>query len=280
VGLAIGRGRGVFGDMGSGLMRQVRGVAGLLAMMLASPAMAGDIDLVPHRAIYSVKLGATRGGTGITDIRGAMVFELAQTCDSWTLQQRARFEMTDMDGDAVQNEVNFTSWEAVDGRAYGFSLRSLRDGELVEDARGKANLEKDGSGEAIYTSPELRAIELPVGTRFPIAHTALLIKAGLEGRLQVTVPLFLGEREDEPLMVHALITGRVDPPNGADPLRQGPAWRVHMAFHGMGDESLPVFEMIQTLHRSGLVSEVTVQYDDFSMIYSLERAEVLVRPAC
>ncbi|MSO77851.1 MAG: DUF1849 family protein [Alphaproteobacteria bacterium] len=265
--------------MGSGLMRRCRWVASVLAVaVMAGPAESGGLNLLPHRAVYSVKLGAARTGSSVTAIHGAMVFELAKTCESWTLQQRARFEMSDTDGESVRNEVNFTSWEAVDGKAYGFSLRSLRDGEIVEDVRGKARLDGDGSGEAIYSVPDLRSVELPVGTLFPITHTAALIEAGLNNRHQLTVPLFLGEREDEPMMVHAVITGRVGSANAADPLRADPAWRVHMAFHAMGDDALPALEMVQTLYPSGLVSEVTVQYEDFSMIYVLERAEPLPRP--
>ena len=252
----------------------------LAVAVTAGPAESADLNLLPHRAIYSVKLGAARTGSSVTAIRGAMVFELVKTCESWTLQQRARFEMSDTDGDTVQNEVNFTSWESADGKAYGFSLRSLRDGEIAEDVRGKARLEDDGSGEAIYSVPELRSVELPAGTQFPITHTAALIAAGLNNQRQLTVPLFLGEREDEPLMVHAVITGRVGSADPADPLRADLPWRVHMAFHATGDAALPAFEMVQTLYASGLVSEVTVQYEDFSMIYVLERAEPLPRPGC
>ncbi len=62
-------------------------VVGLVA---AAPAAAG---LVPHRAIYSVKLGSVRANAGFVDARGAAKMVLEKTCDGWIMTQEMTMDM-------------------------------------------------------------------------------------------------------------------------------------------------------------------------------------------
>src|SRR5690606_4089043 len=143
------------------------------------------------------------------------------------------------EGGGVRTEVSFSSWEGKQGDAYGFSLRTLQDGRVVEDLHGKASLERPGSGGvATYTRPEGRRLELPPGTLFPVAHTRLLIREALAGSAMVMRPGFLGQREDEPMHVNALISPREprpQPSKQSDDLLARPSWQFHLAFYGPED---------------------------------------------
>src|SRR3546814_2486437 len=134
---------------------------------LASTSTASAIERRPNRAGYSLRLTGAEVGSGVGDASGAMVFEWAESCDSWIVRQRARFDMFGPEGNAVRTEVSFSSWEQKTGDRYGFNLRTLQDGSVVEDLRGEATLERGGEGgTAVYTRPEPGRIDLPAGTLF------------------------------------------------------------------------------------------------------------------
>ena len=254
----------------------------LICWAVLATATAAAIELKPHRAVYSLRLGSAETGSGVVDARGAMVFEWAESCESWITRQRARFDVFSPEGSSVRTEVSFSSWEGKTTGRYGFNLRTLQDGKVVEELRGEAGLRADG-GEAVYSRPEQRRLELPLGTVFPVAHTRLLIQEAMAGNDQVARPVFLGQREDEPMMVNALITGhqpRPRPASERDELLAGPSWNFHLSFFGPEDDLLPSFEIHETLYDNGVVGDATVVYDEFSFAYKLERVEALPAPKC
>ena len=257
----------------------------LLLSLFVAAAPAEAIELKPHRAIYSLKLASADSGSGVTDAQGAMVFEWAESCESWTTRQRARFDVYSPEGGSVRTEVSFSSWEGKTNGSYGFNLRTLQDGRVVEDLRGEAKLEGNGGGQAVYSKPRQQRIELPPGTLFPVAHTKLLIQEAMAGGRQLLRPVFLGQREDEPMMVNAVVTQRAP---AAHPTATGdgndlldrPSWKFHLAFYGADDDLLPAFQIHEVLYDNGVVGDATVIYDEFSFAYTLERLEPLPRPKC
>lgn len=259
-------------------------------VVLAAASSASAIELRPHRAVYSLKLMNAQVGSGVIDASGAMVFEWAESCDSWIVRQRARFDMFGPEGNSVRTEVSFSSWEHKTGDRYGFNLRTLQDGNVVEDLRGEAKLDGETGGAANYTRPEIESIGLPPGTLFPAGHTRLLIQEAMAGRQRVARPILLGQREDEPMIVNAEIAARKGGPFGRDagtrealakdPLLASPSWDMALAFFGQEDDMLPSFEIRETLYKSGVVGDAQVIYDEFSLAYRLEQLEALPAPHC
>ena len=266
------------------LMRLEPLVLTLLFCLMSLAASAAAIELKPHRAIYNLRLASAETGSGVVGAQGAMVFEWAESCESWITRQKARFDVFSPEGTSVRTEVSFSSWEGKTSRRYGFNLRTQQDGKVVEDLRGEAAMDgEESGGAAVYTRPEQRRRELPPGTLFPVAHTRLLIAEAMAGRDQITRPVFLGQREDEPMAVNALITGRQPNPKVAassGELLNRPSWNFHLSFFGPEDDLLPSFEIHETLYDNGVVGDATVVYDEFSFGYTLERVEALPVPKC
>lgn len=263
-------------------MRHLPLFLSLLFCLPGLAAYAAAIELKPHRAVYSLRLAGAESGSGVIDAQGAMVFEWAESCESWVTRQKARFDVFSPEGSSVRTEVSFSSWEGKASRKYGFNLRTLQDGRIVEDLRGEAGLEgESGNGSATYSRPEERRLELPAGTLFPVEHTRLLITEAMAGKSQINRPVFLGQREDEPMNVNALITGH-QPGNEAtnNPLLSRPSWTFHLSFFGADDDLLPAFEIHERLYDNGVVGDATVVYDEFSFAYTLERVEALPPPKC
>ncbi len=263
-------------------------VAPLMTGIGSAPIVAEQapaVKIEPHRAIYTLELAGSEFGSGIADASGTMAFEWGESCDAWIIQQKALFDVFGPEGAPVRNEVTFSSWESKAGDQMGFSLRTLQDGELIEDLRGQASLDREkGGGEAVYTRPGPRKVTLPPGTVLSAAHTIMLIRTALSGETSLIAPVFLGQRDDEPMTVNGIISASpVEAPAGQDrweKLLDHPAWRMHLAFYGSGDSVSPAFEVHETLYANGVVGAATVLYDTFSFSYSLDRLELLPEPEC
>jgi hypothetical protein len=264
------------------------GAAAALLTMTGAAAGATDSALAPHRAAYSLSLGSAKLGS-VTTIEGAMTIDWQETCDGWTMTQRMRFRVFDADGDAVDNDVSFSSWEARDGLNYRFTLRTTRDGEVTEVLRGRASLDGAGKGgRAVFAEPEGEMLELPPGTIFPTEHTLLLIERAKGGEKSFARPVFDGATLDGAMEINAVIGAALpaDPPGGGPGLARdlvgGGSWRVRMAFFRLDTQrgTEPEYETSMRLFANGVGGEFLFDYAEFSIKAKLERLEALPKPRC
>jgi hypothetical protein len=266
-------------------MRFLTGLTLSAALIASSPA--GSAEIAPHRASYTLSLGGSNSSaSGVMDIDGAMYIEWQEVCDGWTINQRMRFQMTDSDGDRTDNDINFSSWEAKDGLSYQFTLRSLRDGEVDENLRGRAYLDGKGkSGKAIFAEPKGLEIDLPPGTLFPTEHTLVLIRAAEKGIQQVSRLVFDGASRDGALEVNAII-GPKAPEAAAEPriarsVGEHPSWRVRMAFFKSDDQTgEPAYETGLRLQDNGVGRDYSFEYPEFAIKSKLDLLEALPKPKC
>ncbi len=253
----------------------------LIALALAAPAAAQSV--APHRAAYSLSLGEARN-SGLTGIDGALVVEWGEVCEGWTISQRMRFHMSGGDNGDTDSDITFTSFESRDGTSYRFSLRTMRDGDVVESLRGKAALDPDKGGKAEFTEPG-ETIDLPPGTMFPTAHSLLLINLAQGGEHQVTRAVFDGATLDGALDVSAIIGDRTAPDPAvaamAATLGNRPSWRVRMAYFNPDDKTgIPSYETSMRMLDNAVASEYAFDYPEFVIRAKLERLEPLPKPNC
>lgn len=250
-------------------------------------AQAAEAKLAPHRAVYVLSLGSAKGN-GVAGVEGAMSLDWQETCDGWTMSQRMRFKLFDVDGESIDNDITFSSWEALDGLAYRFTMRTLRNGEIADELRGRATLDGRGKGgKAVFTLPENEVIELPPGTLFPTVHTLDLIDRAKAGQRTWTSPVFDGASIDGAMEVNAVISAPVsgEPVAGAGAaadLVAGTSWRVRMAFFSRDDQrgSEPEYETTLRVFENAVGTDFVFDYQEFSIKARLERLEALPRPRC
>jgi len=260
---------------------------GIAGGALSVPAEAAGVQLVPHRAVYSMKLGSLRSGSSTVDARGAMYVEWSEACDGWTVTQRVKLALTTAQGDDLETDSNYSSWEAKDGRSYRFTVRNMRDGRLAEELRGAANLAANaGAGEALFTTPVGTRFALPKAAVFPTEHTVQLIAAAQGGENHLSRVIFDGASLDGPLEVNAIIGAPIKAPAnvaadaGAE-LTSGPSWRVRLAFFPLSSQSPePDYEVGVRLFENGVADNFLLDYGDFSVAANLEKIEALPRPRC
>jgi len=258
----------------------------ILSAFIVLFALPGQAQIASHRAAYKLSL-ANAKTSGVTELEGAMYMDWHEACEGWTISQRMRFQITDEDGQPVDNDISFSSWEAKDGLNYRFTLRTTRNGEVAEELRGYAELDGKGKGgKAVFSEPEGEVIELPPGTIFPTEHSIQLIQKALAGDKIFARQVFDGATLDGALEINALITSKLAPEklgskNIAADLLKGPSWRVRMAFFKLEEQSAePEYETSMRMMDNGIGIDFIFDYKDFAIKAQLEQLEALPKPRC
>ena len=121
---------------------------------------------------------------------------------------------------------------------------------------------------------------LPAGTIFPTEHVADLIAAAQAGEQILSRQVFDGSGEDALTKATAVIgAGKRSalPSGGGEELR----WPVSIAYFAMdGDDTLPQFEIAFDLSAGGVLSNVRLDYGEFTLKADLEKLETFARPDC
>ena len=268
-------------------MDRVPLLAGVMGAAMFVAAASPAAEIASHRASYTLSLGTARSNSGIAAIEGAMFIEWQEVCDGWTISQRMKFQMIDSDGEKLENDISFSSWEGRDGQSYRFTLRSSRDGEVSETLRGRAQLDGIGkSGKASFTEPEGLELDLPVGTIFPTEHTLLLIRSAEANERQISRMVFDGATQDGALEINAIMgpTLPVRPDAGTKinpELGQRPGWRTRMAFFKADAAGgAPEYETSLILHNNVVGRDYTFEYPEFTIKSRLDLLEPLPKPRC
>lgn len=265
------------------------GAAILLAavLALAMPAEGAGIvpPVIPHRALYSMRLGKVRSGSGVIDARGAMEYEWGETCRGWTIQQRYRLRMRYAESPDVEIQSNFVTWEAKDGTRYSFNDRELRNGKVTQDIRGTARLDGPGKGGvADFTKPRPREQKLPPGVLFPSAHTMLLIRDAREGKHFVVREVFDGSADEGASEVSAVIGPKLvaDPAmQKISPLLRRPGWNLRLAFFPADSKAEePDYELGMKLLDDGVSEAMVIDYGEYAIDATLDDIEPLPKPHC
>ena len=172
---------------------------------------------------------------------------------------------------------DFATYERYDGESFNFNSRRRRDGEMYEELRGQATQTPGSQGEAVYSIPDSLTHVLPPGTLFPMAHTIGVLEAARAGKKMYFATIFDGSDEEGPAEVTAFIgkpvnaLTRVAANKAIDMhLLEVPAWQVRLAFFPLSStESDSDYEMDAVLHDNGIISDMTVDYKDFSVSQKL-----------
>src|SRR6202012_4330847 len=166
--------------------------------------------------------------------------------------------------------------------------RRARGGDLYEELRGNASLETDGAGNAKYSMPPELAFNLSRGTLFPMRHTMALLKSIKSGKKFFNAVVFDGSDDEGPVEISAVagkmvngMTGLVPSPKLDASLLSGPAWFVRMAFFPAKTPAEEAdYEMNAVIHENGVISDMRIDYKDFSVTQKLVALDHLKNAVC
>ncbi len=255
-----------------------------LAVALGSAAPAAA-ELVPHRAIYSVKLGSVRANAGVVDVRGAAKLVLEKTCDGWIMTEEITMEMGTAAGGIINQDTRVAGWESLDGTSYRFAVRNVT-GRQVEGFKGEARLGAAGKpGRATFKVPPGKTVALPEGTLFPAGYTAWLIERALAGDRQAPGTVFDGADAQGLRTVIAFIGPRVESgrhgKKGLGALVQRPGWNIRLAYYPLDSRAAaPEFEIEVLQLDNGVAPRLVLDYPQMTVIMTMEKIETIPAPRC
>lgn len=258
------------------------------ATKIASP-VKGDLALeagfVPHKALYDIKLVSTRSGAQIINISGQMFYDWKPACDAWISNHRFNLFYEYSDSPPMRITSDFSTYETFDGKTMNFTSQRKRDGNLFEELRGQAMRHDDNKGEAVYTIPKDLEFELSEGALFPMGHTLAVLSNIKQGKKFFKATIFDGSDEEGPVEINTFIGKSQDPMviEESDDLEAAllntPAWRIRLAFFPLNKPSeTSDYEMALTFHENGVIRDMIVEYDDFTLSQKLVALEKLDAP--
>lgn len=268
----------------------------LVAGTVPLPAAPADTarGLLGHRAVYELTLARRADRAEVTDVAGRLVYEFSgSVCDGFTSRFRLVTRLTDTDGRARTSDMRTTSFEDARARSFDFVNRNLVDGRTVEDTKGIARHEGEGTRVTV-AGGDGKPLDLPATVRFPTEHMVDLIEAAKAGRTVIEIDLFDGSDGGHKVYRTTVVIGREQ--TGADDTADEPAvvgradlagalrrWPVEISYFDRaktGGDALPDYQLGFLLYESGLSRRLRLDYGDFAIAGRLSSLEPITAGEC
>lgn len=275
----------MFDRTGSGTSSVQLFMAAALAAIFALPSAATS-QILPHRAIYDLKLSKTQANSEVTQASGFFEFEWEDACSGWTVLHKTRLKVSYSNGRSLDFGASHKSWESKDGKTYQFFIKRDYNGGAIEEVRGEARRgEGEQPGTARYSVPEEREITLPKGAIFPTQHSLELLTAAESEGLPLWRVVFDGSGDDGFFGISAALARSLAPGEDlgetAQEMNAEPSWRLQLAFFDIKDQTgSPEQEQALRIFANGVVDELELDYGDFVVKARLRELKPLDPPDC
>jgi hypothetical protein len=264
------------------------GVVSIPAAVAAAPPVDSAARLlVPHRAIYDLKLKDASERSGIEGMFGRMVYEFTgSACTGFTTNFRLVTKI-DTGEDARLSDQQTNTFEDLAARQFHFETKSFTDEQLDKQLSGDAS-QGDNGVKVEISGPSGKEIELPASD-FPTDHMLEVIRNAKSGKNVFEARVFDGsENGDQSLMTTTVIGKPQAPANDdvdadkAGEFAKTSFWPVTIAYFSdtaAGDPT-PVYNMSFKLYENGITRDLTMDYGDFVLSGSLTKLELLEKQDC
>ena len=270
------------------------GRAAIFAAGLAAgapvPALAGvegAAGLLPHRAVYDLKLKDASERSGIEGLNGRMVYEFTgSVCTGFTTNFRFVTRINTGE-DTRLTDQQTTTFEDTEKGEFRFETKSFTDEQLEKEVSGAAT-EADAKVKVAIELPDPKEVELTASV-FPTEHMLEVIRNAREGNRFFETRIFDGSENGDQSMITNTVIGPKQQPETGDPdaARAGEFanvayWPVSIAYFsdGASGDTTPVYTMAFKLYDNGITRDLTMDYGDFVLSGSLSRLDVLDKPEC
>ncbi len=250
----------------------------LIVALLLAGGMACAADMVSYRATYEYEPQPAAGGQRLLVMGGTQRQEVRRTCSGWVTNVQAEIRR----GDGMTTNSRSSALEALDGTTLRFSRQEWVNGQLTENREGSAELSAPGGGgQATFTRPQARQIDLPAGTLFSQAHTRRQIEQGRDGLRLFDAQVFSGETNGPKRLNSVLLSAQEPRPEGRfpvlSPLR---SWRIIETTFTSDTETTPAFEASARLWENGVVGDIEIRFGEQTLWRRLITLELLPDEGC
>jgi len=271
----------------------------LFCLAPLSPARAQGapslpVVLVPHRAIYDLSLGQTRGDSQIASVSGRIVYDFSgNACQGYSLDFRQVSELDTGEGKVSTSDLRSTTWEGADAKTFKFTSENYVDENLVDTVDGHA--EHNATKTAVdLDKPQHMSLDLDPGVVFPTEHMIRAIEAARAGKSILNFPVYDGSDTGDKVFNTLTVIGRKIAPNehnhddaaAADAkLASVPRWPVTISYFERdksenSGEQTPAYSIGFELYENGISRALTLDYNDFVVTGKLTSLDIKDSKPC
>ena len=275
------------------LVALVCGFTAATLQVLAVPSAHARV-LAPHRAIYEITLDRSRGGSGVSDMAGRMVYELTGSeCEGYTQSMRFITRMTNQEGVVSLTDMRSSSSEDANAKNFRFSSSQYKDSKLSESTTGDAaRAGPSGEVKVELTKPAKKEMELKPNVFFPIQHSIALLEVAARGDAVFQADLYDGSEKGEKVYGTTAYIGRgrqagfnkeLAPAKNAERLDGLKAWPISISYFEPGSQktdAVPVYELAFLYFENGVSRRLFIDYGEFAIRGSLKEIMFLEPGKC
>lgn len=277
-----------YSDGDSRVLRRVLLSAGLLTFGNAALAAA----VVPHRAVYDLKLLRSSQGAAIGAVSGLMAYEVSGSeCDGWTVNFRLVNQFDYKEGNSRLIDSQSSSWETGDGLTMNYSQKEFVDSKQESEKRlSVTRAEKDGPGEGVINLPAVKNFTIAPETIFPMRHQLRLMEAAEKGEVRDTSLVYDGSDEDKTVRAISSIGKKVNAGESkedvanqaAAALQAMPSWPVSIGYYSTDDANVetPIYEISFDMYQNGVSTGLVMDYGEFALEGKLKNLEMFKVETC
>jgi hypothetical protein len=265
--------------------------AGLLSPGVVA-AQGSVIALVPHRAVYDLKLAKTRGTRPMQAARGRILYDFSgNACEGYELRFRQISELDGGEGKAVLTDMRAITWEDGGAKSLKFNIQSYFNDELKDSVVGFAERGQNGLG-VYLTKPGSKTFDLAANLVFPAEHTRRIIAAAREGKTLLELPYYDGSESGEKVYDTLAVIGRPIGPNAKKPndaAAKQPAlasltrWPVTVSYFEKSEKNsdqTPVYAVTFELYENGISRAFLLDYSDFVLSGEMTSLDIQATKPC
>ena len=250
--------------------------------------------LVPHRAIYDLSLGETRGNSQIAGVRGRIVYDFdGNACEGYSLEFRQVSELDTGEGKVSTSDLRSTTWEGADAKSFKFTSQNFVDREprrfRRRPRRARRQQDRRRSRQAAAEDPRSRR-------RRRISDRAHGARDQGRARRQdiLDFPVYDGSETGDKVFDTLTVIGRKIAPDERNhddaaanepKLAAVPRWPVTISYFDQGQdgnngEQTPAYAIGFELYENGISRALTLDYNDFVVSGKLISLEFKEQKPC
>jgi hypothetical protein len=270
--------------------------AAIFAAELLSPsavvAQGSVIALVPHRAVYDLKLARTRGTRPMQAARGRILYDFSgNACEGYELRFRQMSELDSGEGRALLTDMRAITWEEGRAKSMKFNIQSYFNDQLKDSVVGFAERSQNGLGVHL-TKPGSKSFDLATNLVFPTEHTRRIITAAREGKTLLETAYYDGSESGEKVYDTLAVIGRPIGPNEKKPtdaaakqpsLANLTRWPVTVSYFDRSEKSsdqTPVYAVTFELYENGISRAFLLDYSDFVLSGEMTSLDIQTAKPC
>jgi EipB-like len=269
---------------------------GLIAgscLVLSGPVPAESATvLVPHRAVYDLKLSKSRGNRAIEMVRGRILYDFSgNACEGYALQFRQVSEINSGEGKVALSDLQATTWEEGEGKSFRFNSQNKVNDRVVDIVDGNAGRGSAGISVTL-TKPKPKSFDLDAKITFPTEQMRLIIEAAQAGKTLVELPVYDGSESGEKVFSTLTVIGRELAPDEKKPddaaagnaalagLKRWPVTISYFDQNSTTGEQTPVYSIGFELYENGISRALVLDYGDFVVSGNMSQLDLKDAPPC